>query len=203
MKSQSLNKKWVIRQWSSAPVGVAPAALAVMSIRHISGFSVRVVHQGQVLKQWRCPYNVSPYNVGPYNVGCVTKWLSLLIRLDSHVAVWTEFVRWHICGVFFYSLLHSQWGGGSIFIRMRLVSRDKSMCVLCTLNAIPFDKQIYIGLYIFKTAKAMEGLLKFEPKIRSLKSQFRMAAKKLMYTRNSNQSVIIKKYGVANRTAKL
>ena len=51
------------------------------------------------------------------------------------------------------------------------------MCVLCTLNAIPFDKQIY---NLFKTAKAQEGLLKFEPGIRSLKLQFGMAAKKLI-----------------------
>ena len=28
--------------------------------------------------------------------------------------------------------------------------RDKSMCVLCTLNAIPFDKQIYIYLKLQK-----------------------------------------------------
>ena len=50
------------------------------------------------------------------------------------------------------------------------------MCVLGTLNAIPFDKQIY--LYIYLSAKSQWGLLKFE--VRSLKFQFRMAAKKLI-----------------------
>ena len=46
------------------------------------------------------------------------------------------------------------------------------MCVLGTLNAIPFDKQIYIYL---KVQKAQWELRKFE--VWSLKFQFRMTAK--------------------------
>ena len=48
------------------------------------------------------------------------------------------------------------------------------MYVLGTLNAIPFDKQIYL----FTSAKAQWGLLKFE--VRSPKVQLRIAAKKLI-----------------------
>ena len=43
------------------------------------------------------------------------------------------------------------------------------MCVLCTLNAIPFDKQILIYLQLQKLGGDFW----------SLKLQFRMAAKKL------------------------
>ena len=42
------------------------------------------------------------------------------------------------------------------------------MCVLGTLNAIPFDKQIYIYIYIYISEKAPWRLLKFE--VGSLKS---------------------------------
>ena len=48
------------------------------------------------------------------------------------------------------------------------------MCVLCTLNAIPFDKQIYIYLKLQKLSGD------FEFKVRNLKLQFRIAAKKLI-----------------------
>ena len=51
------------------------------------------------------------------------------------------------------------------------------MCVLCTLNAIPFDKQIYIYL---KLQKLNGEFWNFKPEVRSLKLQFRMAAKKLV-----------------------
>ena len=37
--------------------------------------------------------------------------------------------------------------------------RDKSMCVLGTLNAIPFDKQLYLS----KRAKAQWGLIREIP----------------------------------------
>ena len=51
------------------------------------------------------------------------------------------------------------------------------MCILCTLNAIPFDKQIYIYL---KLQKLSGDFWKLQPEeVRSLKLQFRMAAKKL------------------------
>ena len=46
------------------------------------------------------------------------------------------------------------------------------MCVLGTLNAIPFDKQIYIYLKVQKLSGDFE--------IRSLKFQFWVAAKKLI-----------------------
>ena len=46
------------------------------------------------------------------------------------------------------------------------------MCVLGTLNAIPFDKQIYIYLKVQK-------LFNLKSEVRSLKFQLRMAAKKL------------------------
>ena len=55
--------------------------------------------------------------------------------------------------------------------------RNKSMCVLCTLNAIPFDKQIYIYL---KLQKLSGDFCNLKPEVRSLKLQFRMAAKKLI-----------------------
>ena len=57
--------------------------------------------------------------------------------------------------------------------------RDKSMCVLGTLNAIPFDKQIYIYL---KVQKLSWDFWNLKSEVRSLKSkfQFRMAAKKLI-----------------------
>ena len=54
--------------------------------------------------------------------------------------------------------------------------RYKSMCVLGTLNAIPFDKQICIYL---KLQKLSGDFWNFQPEVRSLKLQFRMAAKKL------------------------
>ena len=50
------------------------------------------------------------------------------------------------------------------------------MCVLGTLNAIPFDKQIYIYSKVQKLSGDFWNL-KFE--LRSLKFQFRKAAKKL------------------------
>ena len=57
--------------------------------------------------------------------------------------------------------------------------RYKSMCVglLGTLNAIPFDKQIYIYLKVQKLRGDLWNL-KFEG--RSLKFQLRIAAKKLI-----------------------
>ena len=51
------------------------------------------------------------------------------------------------------------------------------MCVLCTLNAISFDKQIYIYLNLQKFSGDFWNL---KPEVRSLKLQFRMAAKKLI-----------------------
>ena len=50
------------------------------------------------------------------------------------------------------------------------------MCVLGTLNAIPFDKQIYIYLKVQKLSGDFRNL-KYENG-RSLKFQFRMATKK-------------------------
>ena len=50
------------------------------------------------------------------------------------------------------------------------------MCVMCTLNAIPFDKQIYIYL---KLQKLSGDFWNLQPEVRGLKLQFRMAAKKL------------------------
>ena len=55
--------------------------------------------------------------------------------------------------------------------------RDKSMCVLCTLNAIPFDKQIYIYL---KLQKLSGDFWNLKPEVRSLELQFRLAAKQLI-----------------------
>ena len=55
--------------------------------------------------------------------------------------------------------------------------RNKSMCVLCTLNAIPFDKQIYSYL---KLQKLSGDFWNLKPVVRGLKLQFRMAAKKLI-----------------------
>ena len=63
------------------------------------------------------------------------------------------------------------------------------MCVLCTLNAIIFDKQIYIYLKLQKLSGDFGNL---QPEVRSLKLQFRMAAKKLKREIYANQSVIIK-----------
>ena len=48
------------------------------------------------------------------------------------------------------------------------------MCVLGTLNAIPFDKQIYIYLQVQKLSGDFWNL---KSEVRSLKFQFRMAAK--------------------------
>ena len=48
------------------------------------------------------------------------------------------------------------------------------MCVMCTLNAIPFDKQIYIYL---KQQKLSGDFWNLQPEVRSLKLQFKMAAK--------------------------
>ena len=48
------------------------------------------------------------------------------------------------------------------------------MSVLGTLNAIPFDKQIYIYL---KVQKLSGDFWHLESEVRSLKFQFRMAAK--------------------------
>ena len=50
------------------------------------------------------------------------------------------------------------------------------MCLLCNLNAIPFDKQRYIYLKLQKLSGAFWNL---QPEVRSLKLQFRMAAKTL------------------------
>ena len=50
------------------------------------------------------------------------------------------------------------------------------MCVLCTLNAISFDKQIFIYLKLQKPSGDFRNL---QPEVQSLKLQFRMAAKKL------------------------
>ena len=47
--------------------------------------------------------------------------------------------------------------------------RDKSMCVLCTLKAIPFDKQIYIYLKLQKLSGEFWNL---KHEVRSLKLQF-------------------------------
>ena len=55
--------------------------------------------------------------------------------------------------------------------------RDKSMRVLVTLNAIPFDKQIYIYL---KVQKLSGDFWNLKSEVRRLKFQFRMAAKKLI-----------------------
>ena len=61
------------------------------------------------------------------------------------------------------------------------------MCVLCTLNAISFDKQTYQ----FTSTKAQWGLLKFE--VRNLKSKIPVQnGCQKTHTRNSNQSVKIK-----------
>ena len=57
------------------------------------------------------------------------------------------------------------------------------MCVLGTLNAIPFDKQIYIYLQVQKLGG---DFCKFE--VRSLKFQFRIAAKKLIHETPINLS---------------
>ena len=51
------------------------------------------------------------------------------------------------------------------------------MCVLGTLNAIPFDKQIYIYL---KVQKLRGDFWNLKSEVRSLKFQFSMAAKKLI-----------------------
>ena len=53
----------------------------------------------------------------------------------------------------------------------------KSMCVLGTLNAILFDKQIYIYL---KVQKLGGDLCNLKSEVRSLKFHLRMAAKKLI-----------------------
>ena len=50
------------------------------------------------------------------------------------------------------------------------------MRVLCTLNAIPFDKQIYIYLKLQKLSGDFRNL---QPEVQSLKLQLRMSAKKL------------------------
>ena len=55
--------------------------------------------------------------------------------------------------------------------------RYKSMCVLGTLNAIPFDKHIYIYL---KVQKLSGNLWNLQSEVRSLQFQLRMAAKKLI-----------------------
>ena len=54
---------------------------------------------------------------------------------------------------------------------------DKSMYTLCSLKVIPFDKQIYIHL---KLQKLSGDLWNLQSEVRSLKLQFRMAAKKLI-----------------------
>ena len=59
------------------------------------------------------------------------------------------------------------------------------MCLLCTLNAIPFDKQIYIYL---KLQKLSEDFWNLQPEVQSLKLQLRMAAKKLKREIPSNLS---------------
>ena len=50
------------------------------------------------------------------------------------------------------------------------------MCVLCTLNGIPFDKQIYNYL---KLQKLSGDFWNLKPEVQSLKLQLRMAGKKL------------------------
>ena len=51
------------------------------------------------------------------------------------------------------------------------------MCVLCTLDAILFDKQIYIYLKLQKLSGDFRNL---KPEVQSLKLQFRMAANKII-----------------------
>ena len=51
------------------------------------------------------------------------------------------------------------------------------MCVLDTLNAIPFDKQIYIYL----VQKLSGNVWNLKSEVRSLKFQFSMAAKKIVH----------------------
>ena len=51
------------------------------------------------------------------------------------------------------------------------------MCVLGTLNAIPFDKRIYVYLQVQRLSG---DFLNLKSEVRSLKLQFRMAAKKLI-----------------------
>ena len=51
------------------------------------------------------------------------------------------------------------------------------MCVMCTLNVIPFDKQIYIYL---KLQKLSGDFWNLKPEVRSQKLQFRMPAQKLI-----------------------
>ena len=53
----------------------------------------------------------------------------------------------------------------------------ETMCVLGTLNAIPFDKQRYIYL---KVPKLSGDFWNLKSEVRSLKFQFGMAAKKLI-----------------------
>ena len=73
------------------------------------------------------------------------------------------------------------------------------MFVLYTLNAIPFEEQIYIYL---KLQKLSGDFWNLQREVRSLKFQLRMAAKKT-HTQNSNQSVIIKKPNqIKNATTK-
>ena len=68
--------------------------------------------------------------------------------------------------------------------------RGKSMCVLGTLNAILFDKQIYIYLKV----QILSGhFWKLKSEVRSLKSKIpAQNGCQKTHTRNSNQSVIKK-----------
>ena len=64
------------------------------------------------------------------------------------------------------------------------------MCVLCTLNAIPFDKQIYIYLQVQKLSGDFRNL---KSEVQSLKSKISVQnGCQKTHTQNSNQSVIIK-----------
>ena len=64
------------------------------------------------------------------------------------------------------------------------------MCVLGTLNAIPFNKQIYIYLQVQKLSGVF---LNLKSEVRSLKSKIPVQnGCQKIHTRNSNQSVIVK-----------
>ena len=57
------------------------------------------------------------------------------------------------------------------------LNQQVNVCTGCTLNAIPFDKQIYIYL---KVQKLGGDIWNLKSEVRSLKFQLRMAAKKLI-----------------------
>ena len=67
----------------------------------------------------------------------------------------------------------------------------RPMCVLGTLNAITFDKQIYIYLQVLKLSG---DFLNMKSEVRNLKSKIPVQKGcQKTHTRNSNQSVILKK----------